>query len=89
MLRFWTDFGFTILFSYLMHILIEAPFAGLESLLLPAKRPNAKPAAVVEPRMSEVKASVEESPVGKPAEAISTIPDEVIQAAPEKSNVLV
>ncbi|XP_033169884.1 nose resistant to fluoxetine protein 6 [Drosophila mauritiana] len=88
MLRFWSDFGFTILFSYLMHILIEAPFAALESLLLPAKRPSSKPAAVVEPRMPEVKATVEESPVEEPAQATSTIPDEVNQASPEKSAVL-
>ncbi|KAH8280769.1 hypothetical protein KR054_010702, partial [Drosophila jambulina] len=40
MLRFWADFGFTMLLAYLMHLLVEAPFAHLESLLLPAKRPS-------------------------------------------------
>ncbi|XP_068154784.1 nose resistant to fluoxetine protein 6-like [Drosophila tropicalis] len=38
MLRFWGDFGFTILFAYLMCILIEMPFANLMELLLPKPR---------------------------------------------------
>ncbi|EDV92469.1 GH24037 [Drosophila grimshawi] len=41
MLRFWHDFGLTLLLAYLMYILVEAPFAGLEMLLLPAQRPPA------------------------------------------------
>ncbi|XP_039496878.1 nose resistant to fluoxetine protein 6-like [Drosophila santomea] len=86
MLRFWPDFGFTILFSYLMHILIEAPFAALESLLIPTKRTSAKPDAVVEPRMPELKAPVEESPLEEPAEATSAIPEEVTKDHPEKSS---
>ncbi|XP_032594881.1 nose resistant to fluoxetine protein 6 [Drosophila grimshawi] len=41
MLRFWHDFGLTLLLAYLMYILVEAPFAALEMLLLPARRPPA------------------------------------------------
>ncbi|KAH8238143.1 hypothetical protein KR032_000127, partial [Drosophila birchii] len=40
MLRFWSDFGFTMLLAYIMHILVEAPFAHLVGLLLPTKKPN-------------------------------------------------
>ncbi|EDW56172.1 GM22968 [Drosophila sechellia] len=39
MLRFWGDFGFTMLLAFAVYILIEAPFGNLEGLLLPAKRP--------------------------------------------------
>ncbi|XP_017055199.1 O-acyltransferase like protein-like [Drosophila ficusphila] len=73
MLRFWADFGFTMLLSFLMHILVEAPFAGLESLLLPTKRPTPKivEAKMVDDKVEELKPTapeethVEESPVGK------------------------
>ncbi|KAH8278553.1 hypothetical protein KR018_005172, partial [Drosophila ironensis] len=45
MLRFWQDFGFSVLIAYVMYILIEVPCGGLESLLLPNRRPatQAKP----------------------------------------------
>ncbi|KAH8278554.1 hypothetical protein KR018_005171, partial [Drosophila ironensis] len=43
MLRFWQDFGFSVLMAYLMYILIEAPCGGLESLILPNRRPAPKP----------------------------------------------
>ncbi|XP_068152669.1 nose resistant to fluoxetine protein 6 [Drosophila tropicalis] len=42
MLRFWQDFGFSVLLAYLMYILIEAPCTGLETLLLPNRREAAK-----------------------------------------------
>ncbi|KAH8387903.1 hypothetical protein KR093_010286, partial [Drosophila rubida] len=42
MLRFWPDFGFTVLLSYGMYILLEAPAAGLEMLLLPSGKGKAK-----------------------------------------------
>ncbi|XP_016936646.3 nose resistant to fluoxetine protein 6 [Drosophila suzukii] len=40
MLRFWGDFGFTMLLAFVAYILIEAPFGNLESLLLPVKKPS-------------------------------------------------
>uniref|UniRef100_A0A6P4F8L6 Nose resistant to fluoxetine protein 6 n=1 Tax=Drosophila rhopaloa TaxID=1041015 RepID=A0A6P4F8L6_DRORH len=43
MLRFWQDFGFSVLLAYVMYILIEAPCGGLESLILPNRRPAAQP----------------------------------------------
>ncbi|XP_034653957.1 nose resistant to fluoxetine protein 6 [Drosophila subobscura] len=43
MLAFWATFGFTLLMSYTFYIVIEAPLAGLESLLLPTRKPNLKP----------------------------------------------
>ncbi|EDW05583.1 nose resistant to fluoxetine protein 6 [Drosophila mojavensis] len=67
MLRFWHDFGFTILMSYFMYILFEAPFAGLEMLLLPNRRPNPKPAATsVDPKIANIQvepAIMESAPV--------------------------
>ncbi|XP_034654274.1 LOW QUALITY PROTEIN: uncharacterized protein LOC117892263 [Drosophila subobscura] len=38
MLRFWGDFGFTLLLAFFVYILIEAPFGNLESLLLSTHR---------------------------------------------------
>ncbi|EDV44675.1 uncharacterized protein Dana_GF20203 [Drosophila ananassae] len=40
MLRFWADFGFTILLAFVAFIIIEAPFGNLERLLLPTKKTN-------------------------------------------------
>ncbi|KAH8318663.1 hypothetical protein KR074_000740, partial [Drosophila pseudoananassae] len=39
MLRFWQDFGFSVIFAYILYILIEAPCGGLESILFPNRRP--------------------------------------------------
>ncbi|XP_034664724.1 nose resistant to fluoxetine protein 6-like [Drosophila subobscura] len=33
MLKFWSDFGFTLLMSYVLYIIIEAPLGGIDSLL--------------------------------------------------------
>ncbi|KAI8045768.1 hypothetical protein M5D96_001956, partial [Drosophila gunungcola] len=33
MLNFWSTFGFTVLFAYVMYLLVEAPFGGLDLLL--------------------------------------------------------
>ncbi|XP_017156723.1 nose resistant to fluoxetine protein 6-like [Drosophila miranda] len=43
MLRFWSDFAFTVLLAFLMHILIEAPFGSLQSHLLQTRKPSPKP----------------------------------------------
>ncbi|XP_016995137.2 nose resistant to fluoxetine protein 6 [Drosophila takahashii] len=86
MLRFWSDFGFTMLFSYLMYILIEAPFAGLEGLLLPAKRPSSSKLAVPQPQVAELKTSADESPVEEPKEASTTV-EEIPAPGPEKNSV--
>ncbi|XP_017066862.1 nose resistant to fluoxetine protein 6 [Drosophila eugracilis] len=87
MLRFWSDFGFTLLFSYFMHILIEAPFAGLESLLLPTKRPSATPAAVAQSKFPEVKTSAKESAVEETPKAIPTPNENEFATDPEKTAV--
>ncbi|KAH8349031.1 hypothetical protein KR067_001463 [Drosophila pandora] len=43
MLRFWQDFGFSVILAYFMYILIEAPCGGLQSMLLPYRRPAPQP----------------------------------------------
>ncbi|XP_017066863.1 nose resistant to fluoxetine protein 6 [Drosophila eugracilis] len=43
MLRFWGDFGFTMILAFVAYIAIEAPFGNLENLLLPAKKPSLPP----------------------------------------------
>ncbi|BFF91768.1 nose resistant to fluoxetine protein 6 [Drosophila madeirensis] len=43
MLRFWQDFGFSLLLAYIMYILVEAPFGGLQSLILPNRRAPTTP----------------------------------------------
>ncbi|KAH8346713.1 hypothetical protein KR084_008532, partial [Drosophila pseudotakahashii] len=42
MLRFWQDFGFSVLLAFVMYLLIEAPCGGLEAMLLPNRRPASK-----------------------------------------------
>ncbi|KMZ05335.1 uncharacterized protein Dsimw501_GD18372 [Drosophila simulans] len=38
MLNFWSTIGFTVLFSYLLYLLIEAPIGGLDIFLRPKKK---------------------------------------------------
>ncbi|XP_033164181.1 nose resistant to fluoxetine protein 6-like isoform X2 [Drosophila mauritiana] len=38
MLNFWSTIGFTVLFSYLLYLLIEAPIGGLDLFLRPKKK---------------------------------------------------
>ncbi|KAH8347525.1 hypothetical protein KR059_012047, partial [Drosophila kikkawai] len=40
MLKFWSTLGFTLLLSYLMYLVIEAPFGGLDNFLRPQKKPS-------------------------------------------------
>nr|XP_016936647.1 nose resistant to fluoxetine protein 6 [Drosophila suzukii] len=89
MLRFWSDLGFTMLFSYLMHILIEAPFASLEVLLLPTKRASPSKPPVVETKIAEVKSKADESLVEELAEGSTTSPafEEKSATAPDKDAV--
>ncbi|BFF99897.1 nose resistant to fluoxetine protein 6-like [Drosophila madeirensis] len=42
MLRFWSDFGFTLLLAFLMYILIEEPFGNLQSHLLQTRKSSSK-----------------------------------------------
>lgn len=53
MLRFWSDFGFTILMAYCMYILLEAPTGGIQMLLLPSGRPKPQAAAPIQPKTDE------------------------------------
>ncbi|XP_034117935.1 nose resistant to fluoxetine protein 6-like [Drosophila albomicans] len=48
MLKFWSDFGFTVLVSYATYVTIEAPLGGLESLLLSRSKPSPVAKAVPE-----------------------------------------
>ncbi|KAH8347528.1 hypothetical protein KR059_012044 [Drosophila kikkawai] len=60
MLSFWSCFGVTLLFSYFMHLIIEAPFSGLDIFL----RPKAKVNAVIKEKSDVVEAhqnEIEES----------------------------
>ncbi|KAH8382323.1 hypothetical protein KR009_002919 [Drosophila setifemur] len=62
MLKFWADLGFTLLMSYLLHLLIEAPFSGLGNFLTPPRKSSpvnkldqlvtAEPGKVEEPQES-------------------------------------
>ncbi|XP_002133659.2 O-acyltransferase like protein-like [Drosophila pseudoobscura] len=66
MLRFWSDFAFTVLFAFLMHILIEAPFGSLQSHFLQTRKPSPKPAEA---------ATLPEGPTNKPAPDPPTVKD--------------
>ncbi|XP_044249206.2 nose resistant to fluoxetine protein 6-like isoform X1 [Drosophila takahashii] len=39
MLGFWSDMGITVLLSYALYLIIEAPFAGLDLFIRPQKKP--------------------------------------------------
>ncbi|KAH8387904.1 hypothetical protein KR093_010285, partial [Drosophila rubida] len=56
MLRFWSDFGFTIILAYGMYILIEGPTGGIQMLLLPSGKPKTTPQAAVpiQPHVNDV-----------------------------------
>ncbi|KAI8045287.1 nose resistant to fluoxetine protein 6 [Drosophila gunungcola] len=69
MLRFWHDFGFSVLLAYVMHILIEAPCGGLESLILPNRRP------APQPELQPAESSLEPNP--SPADVEKQAPDPV------------
>lgn len=43
MLFFWAGFGFVLLLSYVVYIILEAPFGVLESMIMPNRRPQPKP----------------------------------------------
>ncbi|XP_026849662.1 nose resistant to fluoxetine protein 6 [Drosophila persimilis] len=66
MLRFWSDFAFTVLLAFLMHILIEAPLGSLQSHLLQTRKPSPKP---------EEAATVPEGPTTKTAPDPPTVKD--------------
>lgn len=38
MLKFWSDFGFTVMLSYVFYLIIEAPLGGFDSLFRPRKK---------------------------------------------------
>lgn len=38
MLKFWSDIGFTFLLSYLLYLIIEAPFNGLDIFIRPRRK---------------------------------------------------
>ncbi|XP_030568502.1 nose resistant to fluoxetine protein 6-like [Drosophila novamexicana] len=71
MLRFWHDFGFTILLAYFMFLLVEAPFGGLEMLLLPTRAPRSQPppAAKSSPIAEPEPSSIEIAPALEPKTA--------------------
>ncbi|XP_030079935.1 nose resistant to fluoxetine protein 6-like [Drosophila hydei] len=79
MLKFWEDFGFTILISYLTYIIFEAPLGGLEGLLLPARRPSPKPANDAQPKPREGSGSVSNN---QPQPQLAND----VEAAPEASS---
>ncbi|EDW80737.1 uncharacterized protein Dwil_GK11404 [Drosophila willistoni] len=53
MLQFWSDFGFTVIISYVLYIAIEAPLGGLESLLLPNRKANSRPKSSPQPEVKK------------------------------------
>ncbi|XP_017083961.2 nose resistant to fluoxetine protein 6-like [Drosophila eugracilis] len=40
MLKFWSDFGFTVIMSYVFYLIIEGPLAGFDSLLKTKNKPS-------------------------------------------------
>ncbi|KAH8273515.1 hypothetical protein KR018_009058, partial [Drosophila ironensis] len=63
-LRFWSDFGITLMVSLVMHLCVEVPLARLELQLL-ARRAKPKAKSPTEPAVASTE------PVGAPATSIS------------------
>nr|ABO27283.1 CG5892 protein [Drosophila melanogaster] len=85
MLRFWQDFGFTVLLAYVMYILIEAPCGGLESLILPNRRPAPQPKVqqAAEPSKEEIPSPVDlEKQTPESSAAIDLANDSTLATAP-------
>ncbi|XP_032291038.1 nose resistant to fluoxetine protein 6 [Drosophila virilis] len=60
MLIFWGAFGFTVILSYVMYIIVEAPFGVLETMLMPNRRTPPKANTPVEsPDVPPVEATLE------------------------------
>ncbi|EDW66331.2 uncharacterized protein Dvir_GJ15968 [Drosophila virilis] len=82
MLKFWADFGFTLLTAYFMYIIIEAPLSGLESLMLPSPKPvisvESKRAATAAPAPQ----LAEKSPIPQPASDLEAGPAGASSAPP-------
>ncbi|XP_039483883.1 nose resistant to fluoxetine protein 6 [Drosophila santomea] len=75
MLNIWSTFGFTVLFSYAMHLLIEAPFGGLDIFL----RPKAKSPPIekqTSPR-DDKEPSAPEEPVEPPTSTVDKLNNSV------------
>ncbi|KAH8342868.1 hypothetical protein KR059_000974, partial [Drosophila kikkawai] len=53
MCGFWATFGFTLVMSYVMYVVVEAPLGGLEGLLMPSRRSPAKQAQAVTKEQQE------------------------------------
>ncbi|EDX18399.1 GD17448 [Drosophila simulans] len=56
MRNFWSTFGFTLLVTYVLYVLIEAPLEALERMMFPNRRspPAAKDQPQIEPRTDVV-----------------------------------
>ncbi|XP_062124808.1 nose resistant to fluoxetine protein 6-like isoform X3 [Drosophila sulfurigaster albostrigata] len=54
MLSFWQTFGFTLLLSYVMYIILEAPFGALEGLLMPQRKPKPKTEEPIDVQTDEI-----------------------------------
>ncbi|XP_017046377.1 nose resistant to fluoxetine protein 6 [Drosophila ficusphila] len=52
MLNFWSDFGISLVMSFVLYLIIEAPIGGLDALWRP--RGNVKPSAVKQPILTSV-----------------------------------
>nr|XP_017008645.2 nose resistant to fluoxetine protein 6 [Drosophila takahashii] len=52
MLNFWSDFGISLVMSYALYLIIEAPIGGLDALWRPTG--NVKPPAAIQPILTSV-----------------------------------
>ncbi|XP_062124806.1 nose resistant to fluoxetine protein 6-like isoform X1 [Drosophila sulfurigaster albostrigata] len=54
MLYFWQAFGFTLLMSYVIYIIVEAPFGALEGMMMPQRKPKPKTEAPDETQTDKI-----------------------------------
>ncbi|XP_017103745.3 nose resistant to fluoxetine protein 6 [Drosophila bipectinata] len=69
MLRFWADLGFTMILSYLMHILVEAPFANLVTIMMSPKNPKSASDETLQTKSAPTEEAIEppsEAPASPP-----------------------
>ncbi|XP_017066870.1 O-acyltransferase like protein [Drosophila eugracilis] len=58
MLSFWSTFGFTLVMSYVLYVIIEAPLDGVERMMFPNRRPSPVPAVKDEQAKIEPNAEI-------------------------------
>ncbi|EDV92767.1 O-acyltransferase like protein [Drosophila grimshawi] len=77
MIKFWSTFGFSVLLAFVMHLIVEAPFGVLSTMLMPSRRPTPKPENTAEIHQ-EAEIAKSKTTSASPVEIIATASSETV-----------